>query len=158
MCLTQNYLNENHSIIKGEGRNADRQIQMKYYSLLGPSLASTSNPFSSYSALVIQNSSLSFITSARTAPPMKTMSFLLGGSSILILNLESLSVSPLRTRSRYNCLISLSSLLGSPGYIVDPPDNTICLYSSGLISISPAWMAENTNSAIPCPSLLMRCG
>merc|ERR1719192_2973684 len=59
------------------------------------------------------------MTSARTAPPMKTMSFLLGGSSILILNLESLSVSPLRTLSRYNCFISLSSLLGSPGYMAE---------------------------------------
>ena len=97
---------------------------LNYYSLLGPNFSRTLLPFSSYSAFVIQNSSLSFMTSARTAPPMNTMSFLLGGSSILILNLASLSVSPFKTRSRCNCLISLSSLLGSPGYIVEPPDKT----------------------------------
>merc|ERR1719357_1819344 len=69
-------------------------------SLLGPSLSRHASPFSSYSALVIQNSSLSFMTSASTAPPMNTISFLLGGSSILILNLASRSVSPLSTLSR----------------------------------------------------------
>lgn len=26
------------------------------------------------------------------------------------------------------------------------------------MSMSPAWMAEKTSSAMPCPSLLMRCG
>jgi hypothetical protein len=70
------------------------------------------------------NAVQTFITSANTAPPMKTMSFLLGGSLILILNFANLSVSPLSTLSRYNCLISLSNLLGKPWYIVDPPDKT----------------------------------
>ena len=51
-----------------------------------PSFAKILIPCSSYSALDIQNSSLSFIISARTAPPKKTMCFLLGGSSIRILN------------------------------------------------------------------------
>merc|ERR1711962_1230418 len=69
-------------------------------SLLGPSLSRQASPFSSYSALVIQNSSLSFMTSASPAPPMNPISFLLGGSSILILNLASRSVSPLSTLSR----------------------------------------------------------
>lgn len=40
---------------------------------------------------------------------------------------ESLSTSPLSTRSRYSCLSSLSSRDGRPGYMVDPPDNTMCL-------------------------------
>lgn len=40
---------------------------------------------------------------------------------------ESLSTSPLSTRSRYSCLSSLSSREGRPGYMVDPPDNTMCL-------------------------------
>ena len=39
----------------------------------------------------------------------------------------SLSVSPFRTLSRYSCLISLSSLEGRPGYMVEPPDRTMCL-------------------------------
>lgn len=56
------------------------------YSARLPSLLSTPTPLSWYSALLIQNASLSFITSARTAPPMNTMSFRRGGSSIRILN------------------------------------------------------------------------
>ena len=39
----------------------------------------------------------------------------------------SLSVSPLRTLSKYSCLISRSSRDGRPGYMVDPPDRTMCL-------------------------------
>eukprot|EP00095_Tigriopus_kingsejongensis_P006946 maker-scaffold1282_size50771-snap-gene-0.20 protein:Tk06946 transcript:maker-scaffold1282_size50771-snap-gene-0.20-mRNA-1 annotation:"hypothetical protein AWRI1631_42080" len=87
----------------------------------------TLSPTSSYSALLIQKSSLSFMTLARTAPPMKTMSLRRGGSSMRILNLAKRSVSPLRTRSKYNCLISRSRREGRPGYMVEPPERTMCL-------------------------------
>ena len=40
---------------------------------------------------------------------------------------DNFDVSPFNTRSKYNCLISLSNLLGKPGYIVEPPESTICL-------------------------------
>ena len=40
---------------------------------------------------------------------------------------DSAAVSPFSTLSKYNCLISLSSLDGNPGYIVEPPDKTMCL-------------------------------
>ena len=40
---------------------------------------------------------------------------------------DNLSMSFLSTRSRYNCLISRSNRLGRPGYIVEPPDRTMCL-------------------------------
>uniref|UniRef100_A0A0C9SD83 Putative secreted protein n=1 Tax=Amblyomma americanum TaxID=6943 RepID=A0A0C9SD83_AMBAM len=66
----------------------------------GSSLSRTRTPFSSYSWRLIQNLGLSFITSARTEPPMKTMSLRRGGSSIRILNFMSFSVSPRSTRSR----------------------------------------------------------
>ena len=45
----------------------------------------------------------------------------------MLLLTDNLVVSPFNTRSRYSCLISLSSLLGRPGYMVLPPDSTICL-------------------------------
>ena len=50
-----------------------------------PSLSSARNPCSSHSAFVTQNCSLSFIMSAKTAPPRKTICFRRGGSSIRIL-------------------------------------------------------------------------
>ena len=50
------------------------------------SLSRTRMPRSWYSSRDIQNDSLSFMTSARTAPPMKTMSLRRGGSSMRILN------------------------------------------------------------------------
>lgn len=54
---------------------------------------------------------------------------------IITFNFE---VSFFNTLCRYSCLISLSSLDGSPGYIVLPPLSTMCLYNSLLISISAA--------------------
>lgn len=71
---------------------------------------------------------------------------------------DNLSMSFLSTRSKYNCLISRSNLLGRPGYIVDPPDSTICLYRTERISIVAAWIVLNTSSAIPWPSTLIKCG
>ena len=50
------------------------------------SLSSTPKPFSSYSERSIQKLSLSFMMSARTEPPRKTMCLRRGGSSIRILN------------------------------------------------------------------------
>lgn len=35
--------------------------------------------------------------------------------------------SPFRSRVRCNCLISFSRRLGRPGYILEPPERTICL-------------------------------
>ena len=40
---------------------------------------------------------------------------------------DSLEVSPFSTRSRYSCLISRSRRDGRPGYMVEPPDSTMCL-------------------------------
>lgn len=45
---------------------------------------------------------------------------------------ESLSTSPLSTRSRQSCLSSLSSREGRPGYMVEPPERTMCLQNSAL--------------------------
>lgn len=39
----------------------------------------------------------------------------------------NLSAFPPNTRVRYNCFISFSNLLGSPGYMLDPPERTMCL-------------------------------
>ena len=50
------------------------------------SLSRTRMHRSRYSSLDIQNDSLSFMTSARTAPPINTMSLRRGGSSMRILN------------------------------------------------------------------------
>jgi len=44
------------------------------------------------------------------------------------------STSPLRTSVKYNCLTSFSRRLGKPGYMVDPPESTICLYNSERVS------------------------
>ena len=41
---------------------------------------------------------------------LKEITYLLGGSSMRILNFDSRSESPFRTRSKYSCLISRSSL------------------------------------------------
>jgi len=134
-------------------------LECKNYPGRAPSFSNTRKPFSMYSSLDIQKSCLSFMIFAKTAPPVKTMPFLLGGSSILILNFylkklnqtlisiqynlfkyfkpeknlikikhtENFSVFPFRTLSKYNCLSSLSKRLGRPGYMVDPPDRTMCL-------------------------------
>ena len=45
-------------------------------------LSTSETPFSSYSAFVIQKASLSFMMSASTEPPKKTMCLRRGGSSI----------------------------------------------------------------------------
>ncbi|KAF3837206.1 hypothetical protein F7725_004670 [Dissostichus mawsoni] len=87
------------------------------------SFCSAPTPFSSYSALLSQKDSLSFMMLASTAPPRNTMCLRRGGSSMRILNFYT--VSPSSTLSRYSCFISLSSLDGSPGYMVVPPERTI---------------------------------
>ncbi|KDR15590.1 hypothetical protein L798_10535 [Zootermopsis nevadensis] len=53
-------------------------------------------------------------------------------------NFKFLSTKKKKYGKMYSCLISRSSLLGNPGYIVEPPDNTICLYSSVRMSMSAA--------------------
>lgn len=99
--------------------------------------------------------------SAKTAPPRKTICFRRGGSSILILNFclgnnpiscqvewengldehtLSRDGSPFSTLVRYSCFISFSSRLGRPGYILDPPERTICLYSSERTSTAAVWI------------------
>lgn len=55
---------------------------------LTPSFSMHFVPFSWYSCLDIQKVSLSFMMSARTAPPRNTMCFRRGGSSIRILNFQ----------------------------------------------------------------------
>ena len=62
------------------------------------------------------------------------------------------------TLSKYNCLISRSKRLGRPGYIVEPPESTICLYNSARISMSAACIVLKTNSAMPWPSTFIKCG
>lgn len=124
--------------------------------LLDCDLIMLSIPCSSYCARVIQNCGLSFITSARTAPPIKTISLRLGGSSTRILNFCNFCPSPFNTRSRYNCLISRSNLDGRPGYIVDPPLRTMCLYNSLRRSRSALLIVLNNSSDIPCPSILTK--
>lgn len=85
--------------------------------------------------------------------------------------------SPFSTLTRYNCFISFSKRLGRPGYMVEPPDNTMCLYKSARISISADWIVSNKSStcdivnmlyrhvllliflpAMPLPSTSTRCG
>lgn len=84
--------------------------------------------------------------------------FTLGGSLIQILNFcqrirtsnalknmrkvltFSLSGSPLSTQVRYSCFISFSRRLGRPGYMLDPPERTTCLYSSERTSTAAAWI------------------
>ncbi|KAH3671720.1 hypothetical protein OGAPHI_000425 [Ogataea philodendri] len=78
--------------------------------------------------------SLSAMMLASTAPPMKTMCFLLGGSSILTLNLSNLEASPFNTFVNHCCLSSFSNLDGRPGYMDEPPLRTIDLYNVDLMS------------------------
>lgn len=84
--------------------------------------------------------------------------FAIGWQLLLLLLTDNLSMSFLSTRSKYSCLISRSKRLGRPGYMVEPPDSTMCLYNSGLISISAVWIVLNTSSAMPWPSTLIKCG
>lgn len=95
---------------------------------LGPSLVKIDGPCSSHSCLLIHKWSLSFIMFARTAPPMKTMCLLLGGSSILTLNFSSRSGLPCSTLVSHSCLSSFSKREGRPGYMDEPPLSTIALY------------------------------
>ena len=123
---------------------------------LRPSLSRAAIPCSNHSSRDIQNSFLLFMMSANTAPPKNTMCFRRGGSSILILNFcegfRSLSRSkgqvgwcgkpltfkrvgsPFNTRVRYSCFISFSRREGSPGYMLEPPERTTCLYNSDRMS------------------------
>ena len=133
--------------------------------------------------------------SANTAPPKNTICFRRGGSSILILNFcegfhshqSPLALrgrqltfkrvgSPLSTRVRYNCFISFSRREGSPGYMLEPPERTTCLYSSVRMSTAADWIVEKSISvwgiiengakldngdclpATPGCSTSMRCG
>ena len=48
---------------------------------------------------------------------------------------------------RYSCFISFSKRLGRPGYMLDPPERTMCLYSSERTSTAAAWIVENSISA-----------
>lgn len=57
-----------------------------FYLTPPPSFCSTPRPFSSYSALLSQKESLSFMMLASTAPPRNTKCLRLGGSSMRILN------------------------------------------------------------------------
>lgn len=65
------------------------------------------------------------------------------GESRLTFNLDP---SPPRTRVKYSCFISFSNLDGNPGYIDDPPERTICLYSSDRVSTAACWMVWNRSS------------
>lgn len=64
--------------------------------------------------------------------------------------------SPFSTLTRYNCFISFSKRLGRPGYMVEPPDNTMCLYKSARISISADWIVSNRSSTCNMISMLDR--
>ena len=48
--------------------------------------------------------------------------------------------SPWSTRVRYSCFISFSRRDGSPGYILEPPERTTCLYSSVRMSTAADWI------------------
>lgn len=48
--------------------------------------------------------------------------------------------SPFSTLVRYSCFISFSRRLGRPGYMLDPPERTTCLYSSERTSTAAAWI------------------
>lgn len=61
--------------------------------------------------------------------------------------------SPFNVRCKYNCLISFSSRLGSPGYMEEPPDSTMCLYKSCRKSMSAAWIVLYNNSSDTCDYL-----
>lgn len=54
--------------------------------------------------------------------------------------------SPASTRVRYSCFISFSSRLGRPGYMLEPPESTICLYNSDRTSTGAVWIVENSIS------------
>ncbi|EDZ73257.1 hypothetical protein AWRI1631_42080 [Saccharomyces cerevisiae AWRI1631] len=119
--------------------------------------------------------SLSAMILAKTAPPMKTICFLLGGSSILTLNLSSLEGSLCKTLLNHNCFNSFSNLEGSPGYILEPPERTMALYRELLISTSadctvlnnssptpgcststkPGWNKHSGASNLSCPTLIV---
>ena len=58
-------------------------------------------------------------------------------------------MSPLHTRSQWSFLISFSRREGSPGYMVEPPERTMCLYRSGRVLMSHDWMQSKTSSARP---------
>ncbi len=61
------------------------------------------------------------------APPRYTMCLRCGGSSICNLNFFKRLSSPFKTFFKYNERMSFSKRDGKPGYMVDPPDKTMCL-------------------------------
>lgn len=73
-----------------------------FYLTPPPSFCSTPRPFSSYSALLSQKESLSFMMLASTAPPRNTMCLRLGGSSMRILNFYA---GREKREQRYNLLL-----------------------------------------------------
>ena len=152
-----------HSLLLQYGLIQQQSRQIISYSPL-LNLSSALGPCSNHSSLDIQNSSRFFMISASTAPPKKTICFLRGGSSILILNfcvttLENgdreekqtwhtlkREASPFRTRVKYSCFISFSRRLGRPGYILEPPESTMCLYSSARTSTAACWIVPKSSS------------
>src|SRR5947207_14185685 len=97
------------------------------YSYRRPSFSNTLGPCSCHSCFDIHIFSLSAMIFAKTAPPRKTICLLLGGSSILTLNLPSRSGLPCNTLVSHSCFSSFSNLLGRPGYMLLPPDKTMAL-------------------------------
>lgn len=79
-----------------------------------------------------------------------------GGSSMRILNLSSLSGLLCSTREKYSCFISFSRRDGRPGYIDEPPERTMCLYSSPRMSTGAAWTVLKSISALKS-SVSMLC-
>jgi len=47
---------------------------------------------------------------------------------------------------RYSCFISFSRRDGSPGYILEPPERTTCLYSSVRMSTAADWIVVKSIS------------
>jgi len=66
--------------------------------------------------------------------------------------------SPLSTRVRYSCFISFSKREGSPGYILEPPERTTCLYSSVRMSTAAVWMVEKSISVWEVLGVVLKWG
>lgn len=64
--------------------------------------------------------------------------------------------SPFNTLVRYNCFISFSRRLGRPGYMLEPPERTTCLYSSVRTSTAAFWIVWKSISATPGCSISTR--
>lgn len=95
------------------------------------------------------------------------------GTTLKALPTPKFSVFPRSTRAKYSCFKSRSNRLGNPGYIVEPPDRTMCLNNSRrqsksrwwcknsskqTIPISAPWMASNKSSDRPDFSTSIKCG